>query len=125
MGLDATFQVLTSAARLAAIAAVGNPVAQAVHHVLAFYDERRMRKYGYTTDGASLNDPCVVAYLLQPALFAGQEVNIAVELASELTMGMTVVDLWKVTSRPPNALWLHGADADGIYQLLLRCLARY
>jgi purine nucleosidase len=125
VGLDVTFQVLTSKARLAAIEAVGNPVAQAVHDMLAVYDARRIRKYGYTTDGASLNDPCVVAYLLQPALFEGQRVNIAVELGSELTMGMTVIDVWKVTSRPPNALWLHGVDAAGIYQLLLRCLARY
>ncbi len=125
VGLDVTFQVLTSKARLAAIGAVGNSVAQAVHDMLAFYDERRIRKYGYTTDGAPLNDPCVVAYLLQPALFEGQHVNIAIELASELTMGMTVVDVWKVTQRPPNALWLHSVDAAGIYQLLLRCLARY
>jgi purine nucleosidase len=57
-------------------------------------------------------------------LFEGREVNVAVETASPLTTGMTVVDWWGVTGRPANARFLTTVDADGIYGLLTEKLAR-
>jgi purine nucleosidase len=73
--------------------------------------------------GMALHDPCVIAYLLHPMLFSGREVNVAVETASPLTAGMTVVDWWGVTGRPANALFLTTVDADGLYSVLIDRLA--
>ena len=57
-------------------------------------------------------------------LFQGRQINVSIETASELTMGMTVADWWRVTNRPPNALFLREGDADGYYALLTERFAR-
>jgi purine nucleosidase len=123
MGLDVTHQVLTTVPRLEAMRAIGNRVADAAHNMLAYFDRHDTAKYGST--GAPLHDPCTIAYLLDPTLFAGKACNISVETRSELTMGHTAVDFWRVSGRPANATWIHGVDADGFFALLLEHLARY
>jgi len=114
--LDVTHQVLTTRKRLDAIAAIGTPVAHATVELLEFFERYDEAKYG--SDGGPLHDPCVIAYLLQPALFKGRHCNVRIETESELTMGMTVVDWWGVTGRPANALFLRAVDADGFFSLL-------
>ena len=120
--LDVTHQVLSTPPRIAALAALGNCCGPAVAALLAAFEQTRAGKFG--TRGTALHDPCVVAYLLCPALFAGREVNIAVETASPLTLGMTVVDWWGVTGRKANARFLTTVDADRLYALLTERLAR-
>lgn len=116
MPLDVTHQVLTTRKRLDAITALGTPVARATVELLEFFERYDEEKYG--SDGGPLHDPCVIAYLLQPALFQGRHCNVAVETTSELTMGMTVVDWWGVSSRPRNALFMRTVDADGFFSML-------
>ena len=122
MSLDVTHQALTNPARLDAISAIGTDVARNVREMLEFYDRHDIEKYG--GDGGPLHDPCTIAFLLQPDLFAGKEVHVAVEIGSELTMGATVVDYWGVTGEAPNATWIHSVDADGFFALLTERLAR-
>ena len=121
-GLDLTQQVLTTPSRLERIRAIGTPVAEAVTAMLTYYDNADVDRYG--GPGGPLHDPCPIAWLVQPDLFAGKQVNVEVETASELTYGMTVVDWWGATGRPTNTLWMREADADGIYELLTERLAR-
>ncbi len=123
MGLDVTHQVLSTRKRVERIAMLGTPVAAATAGMLGFFHRYDTKKYG--SEGAPLHDPCTVAYLLEPALFEGKEVNVAVETESPLTRGHTAVDFWHVTDRPQNALWMHRVDADGFYELLTTRLARY
>ena len=120
--LDVTHQVLTSQARLAALRAVGTRCAVAVADMLAFYERFDVEKYG--TNGGPLHDPCVVAYLLRPALFSGRHINVEVETLSELTMGMTVADYWRVSQKPANALFMRSVDSSGFYLLLNERMAR-
>lgn len=116
MPLDVTHQVLTSRARIASIAALGTPVAQATVALLEFFERYDEHKYG--SDGGPLHDPCVIAYLLQPQLFQGRDCNVTIETGSELTMGMTVVDWWGVTGKPANARVMRQVDAEGFFSLL-------
>ena len=60
----------------------------------------------------------------RPKLFGGREVNVSIETASELTMGMTVVDWWGVTKQPKNATVMRDIDADGFFELLVERLGR-
>ncbi|HEY3912384.1 MAG TPA: nucleoside hydrolase [Stellaceae bacterium] len=120
--LDVTHQVLSTPPRLAALKALANRCGPAVAELLADFEEARTARFGER--GRALHDPCVVAYLLRPALFAGRAVNVAVETASPLTMGMTVVDWWGVTGRAANTRFMTTVDADGIYDLLTERLAR-
>jgi len=116
MPLDVTHQVLTTRKRVESIRALGTPVANAVVALLEFFERFDVQKYG--SDGGPLHDPCVIAYLLQPELFMGRDCNVSIETASELTMGMTVVDWWGVCNRPTNATFMRQVDADGFFNLL-------
>jgi len=66
----------------------------------------------------------VIAYLIKPELFAGRDCNVEIETSSDLTMGMTVVDWWKVTDRPVNAKVFRDVDADGFFAMLTERFAR-
>jgi purine nucleosidase len=125
-GLDLTHQALVTPARLAAIRALGTPVAAAVTGLLEFYNVDGQTGRG--RPGAPLHDPCVIAYLLRPQLFRGRDCHVEVETRSELTLGRTVVD-WQGRGRldrdaePANAKVLHELDADGFFALLTSRLA--
>ena len=120
--LDVTHQVLATKERIDAIRANGNAASRAVTAMLSFSERFDLGKYGWP--GAPLHDPCVIAYLLKPELFEGRQINVTIETASELTLGMTVADYWRVTDREPNCLYLRSADSDGFYSLLTERLQR-
>ncbi len=118
--LDCTHQALTTSARIEKFRAMKNRSGPATAAMLDFFERFDEQKYG--TDGGPLHDPCVIAWLLKPELFKGRHVNVAVAVAveceSELTMGMTVIDWWRVTDRPPNATVLRDVNAEGFFKLL-------
>jgi len=49
---------------------------------------------------------------------------VMIETESELTLGMTVADWWRVTKRPANATFMNDIDADGFFTLLTERLGR-
>lgn len=120
--LDATHKALTTRPRIEAFRALNTPVGAAVASWTDFFERFDMAKYG--SEGAPLHDPCVIAWLLRPDLFEGRFINVEIETHSELTMGMTVADWWRVTPRDANALFLRDIDAQGFYSLLTERLAR-
>ena len=122
MSLDVTHKALVTPARNAAFRALGTPVGTAVAQMTDFFERFDKEKYG--SEGAPMHDPCVTAYLIDPALFSGRHVNVTVETQSELTMGMTVADWWGVTGRPPNAFFAGDIDADGFFALLTERMGR-
>lgn len=119
--LDATHGVRSTPERLARIEALGNRCARSAAEMMGFARGFSAKKYGW--DGAALHDPNVIAYLLDPSIYAGRTINVAVETGSPLTRGMTVADYWGVTDRPPNAHWIHSVRADAFYDLLAERLA--
>ncbi|MCE8532026.1 nucleoside hydrolase [Ruegeria pomeroyi] len=122
MPLDVTHKALVTKARNDAFRALGTPAGIAVAQMTDFFERFDKEKYG--SEGAPLHDPCVTAYLLNPDLFSGRHVNVTVETTSDLTLGMTVADWWRVTERAPNALFIGDIDADGFFTLLTDRLAR-
>jgi len=122
MGLDVTHQVLATPPRVERIRALGTRTGETVASMLLYFNRFDTEKYG--SEGAPLHDPCTIAYLLKPDLFRGKRVRIDVETGSELTMGATAVDFWGVTGQAPNAVWTHGVDADGFFDLLTERLGR-
>lgn len=122
MPLDVTHKALVTKPRNDAFRALGTPVGRAVAEMTDFFERFDREKYG--SDGAPLHDPCTIAYLLDPDLFAGRFINVEIETGSELTMGMTVADWWRVTDRDPNATFMQSIDAVGFFTLLTERLAR-
>ncbi|OSQ50812.1 nucleoside hydrolase [Marivita geojedonensis] len=122
MTLDVTHKALVTKQRNDAFRALGTPVGIAVAEMTDFFERFDKEKYG--SAGAPLHDPCVTAYLIKPELFTGRHINVEIETGSELTLGMTVADWWRVTDRPPNATFMGDIDADGFFALLTDRLAR-
>ncbi|MBK6468694.1 MAG: nucleoside hydrolase [Rhodobacter sp.] len=122
MPLDVTHKALTSRAWVEEMRGLGTPVGRAVASWTDFFERFDTAKYG--SEGAPLHDPCVIAYLIEPGLFSGRHVNVEIETVSDLTLGMTVADWWRVTKRAPNALFIGSVDRDGFYRLLSERLAR-
>jgi len=120
--LDVTHMIQSTPERIAAIRRLGNRAGTAVSSMLTYSETFDLHKYGWA--GAPLHDPTVIAYLLQPDLFAGRLCNVTVETASELTLGMTVADYWHVTRRDRNVNFLRSGNAEGFYALLTERLAR-
>lgn len=120
--LDCTHKALTSRVRVAKFREMANRAGPVVAELLDFFERFDERKYG--TDGGPLHDPCVIAWLLKPALFSGRDVHVAIECESELTMGMTVIDWWGVTGKPPTAHVIKDVDSQGFFDLLGDRIAR-
>lgn len=121
MPLDVTHKALTTAKRVEGFRNMGTKVGTATAELLDFFERFDEEKYG--TDGGPLHDPCVIAYLLKPELFKGRHCNVAIETGSELTMGMTVIDWWGVTTREKNAMVMRDIDHEGFFNLLTERLA--
>ena len=121
MPLDVTHKALTRTDRVAALRTIGNRTGVAVAEMLEFFERFDEAKYG--SDGGPLHDPCTVAWMIAPDIFNGRPCNVEIETASPLTMGMTVVDWWQVSSRPHNALVIGDLDADRFFELITERLA--
>lgn len=119
--LDVTHKALMTRSWIESLHTLGNRSGKAAAAMLDFYERFDMEKYGAA--GGPLHDPCVIAYLLRPELFAGKDCSVAIETQSELTMGMTVVDWWNVTPEPPNCRVINAIDAAGFYALIRERLA--
>ncbi|MGB3556203.1 MAG: nucleoside hydrolase [Jannaschia sp.] len=120
--LDATHRALTTEPRVQAFRDLGTRVGEMVAAWTDFFERFDKEKYG--SAGAPLHDPCVIAWLLDPTLFSGREINVEIEVDSPLTRGMTVADWWGVTDRPANAFFVGDVDADGFFALLTERLGR-
>lgn len=122
MPLDVTHKALTSAKWIADIKALDTDVGRMVASWTDFFERFDTEKYG--SQGAPLHDPCTIAYLINSDLFQGRHINVAIETHSDLTLGMTVADWWRVTDRPANAMFMGSVDDEGFFDLLTERLAR-
>jgi purine nucleosidase len=115
MGLDVTRQAAVSEARVAAIAARGGASAHALAQML--------RAYRACTDDPVLHDPCTIAWLLQPDLFAGVQGYASVETAAADTLGKLLFDPGADNDANAPVTVMTALDADGFYALLGDCVA--
>lgn len=120
--IDVTHKALVLPEDLERIRRIGTPVSDAVAGMLDFYERHDIEKYGMA--GGPLHDPCVVAYLIDPALFSGKPCRVDIEADSALTMGQTVVDWWGVTGASPNAMVMSDVDRRGFIDLVVDRIGR-
>jgi purine nucleosidase len=121
-GLHATHQAMGTPERVAGIAALDTAVARAVAGMIGRPRPGGLARFGVT--GHPLHDPCVIAYVLWPELFHGRDCFVAVETASEITMGRSTIDWWGAMKQRPNAHVIDRIDADGFFTRLTQSLAK-
>ena len=122
MPLDVTHKALVTEKRNEAFRQLKSPVGVAVAEMTDFFERFDKEKYG--SSGAPLHDPCVTAYLIDPKIFSGKNINVEIETQSELTLGMTVADWWGVTDRKANTFFVGDLDSDKFFSLLTERLGR-
>lgn len=119
-GLDVTHKAYLTAAEVRALSARG-PASRLAADIVSRY-AARYEKAGMS--GAAIHDACAVAYLVRPELFSGEDRFVDVELAGELTRGMTVVDRRPGTKAVPNARVLLDVDRAAFVDFLFDGFAR-
>ena len=121
LGLDVTHQALVNRPRLEAIRALGTPVGLAAAGLVDFFN--RFDSDRYEVDGAPLHDPCVIAQLIEPAIFKGKPCHVTIETEGG-SKGRTNVDWFPREQRAANATVINEMDADRFFTLLTQRLAR-
>lgn len=123
-GLDVTHAAQVMDEDIERIRAITNPIARTVAELLDFFMiYHRDPKWGFV--GAPLHDPCTIAWLLRPELFNGIECHVSVETQGQYTVGMTVVDRYRLSPHEPNATVLLGVERQGFIDLLVEQLQAY
>ncbi|TML96075.1 MAG: nucleoside hydrolase [Actinobacteria bacterium] len=117
VGLDVTHKALFTQAHVGRLAGrVGEMVAE----LLRFYGTFHRKVYGF--EGSPIHDAVAVAHVLDSGLVETLERNVEIDTESELCRGRTVVDLWRRTTREPNAHVGVEIDSDGFLELLIERL---
>lgn len=123
-GLDVTHAAQVMDEDIERIRAIANPIARTVAELLDFFMiYHRDPKWGFV--GAPLHDPCTIAWLLRPELFTGIECHVSVETQGQYTVGMTVVDRYRLSPHEPNATVLLDVERQGFIDLLVEQLQAY
>jgi inosine-uridine nucleoside N-ribohydrolase len=119
IGLDVTHQALLmteDAERLRSSGRTGEMVAE----LFDFFHRFHADTYGF--GGSPIHDAVAVAHVFRPDLVQTEHRHVAIECASELNRGRTVVDLWQRTGEDPNAHVGVGVDGRAFVELLLERL---
>jgi len=122
LGLDVTHALLIDARRRARLATLDSRAARATLAMVNYQTHHGFARFGYAR--TPLHDTLTTAWLLRPGLFRTRRCHVAVETDSALTLGHTAVDFWRATGQRPNCDWVHGVDADAVFELLVEHLAR-
>jgi inosine-uridine nucleoside N-ribohydrolase len=122
IGLDVTHQALMTrehADRLRRAGRTGRMVAELFDFFNRFHEET------YDFEGSPIHDAVAVAHVFRPDLIETIGRHVAIECASELCRGRTVVDLRGGRGSEPNARVGVGIDGDAFLELLLERLAGF
>jgi purine nucleosidase len=117
-GLGVTLQAIASHEQIERIGALGNATGRAIHGMLT-----RPRPGGLGTNGHPMHDPCVIAWLLWPELFAGRDCFVEVETGAGPLRGRTTIDWNGRLKRPANAHVIGSVEAHELFERMIARLA--
>lgn len=118
-GLNVTEEAMLYQTELNQLRQQNSQVGRFLGEVLEFFLKAHQ---GWGFKGASLHDPCPVAYLIQPDLFQFEMMRVEVDTTGGIGFGQTVCDK---RSKNPNVKVAVGVDYAGFRKLLLDRLRLY
>ena len=121
--LEVTHQALATESILERIAALDTPVSRMSDALLRYFAETYQRVFGF--EAPAVHDPCAVAAVIDPSILHTRPMNVVVDLASPLSLGRTVCDVYGTTGRAANAEVGIGIEVDRFWDLMLTALATY
>lgn len=87
-----------------------------------FYHLFRAFRSGSFETGLQIYDPLAVGMLLVPDLFTEEYTHVAIDTASELTAGASLIDLQDYLHRPANAHVAVDVDVDGFREWFVQAI---
>ncbi len=121
VGLDVTHRALMTPDHAEALRAAGR-VGAMVAELWAFYHRFHARVYDFP--GTPVHDALAVAHVIRDDLLRTERRNVEIDCASELCRGRTVVDLWQISGREPNAHVGVEVDGPAFLDLLVERISR-
>ncbi|WP_114621313.1 uridine-preferring nucleoside hydrolase UriH [Renibacterium salmoninarum] len=122
VGLDLTHQALATPEVATKIAAVGTKPAKFVGELLEFFGKTYKDIQGF--DSPPVNDPCAVAYVIDPTIVKTRKVPVDIELTGTLTLGMTVADFRAPAPADCKTSVAVELDHEGFWALIVDALER-
>tara|TARA_B100000586_G_scaffold178652_1_gene130796 strand:- start:4149 stop:5081 length:933 start_codon:yes stop_codon:yes gene_type:complete len=119
MGLGVTQQALASEERMERLKELDTKTALLFNGLMTSLNHIPLVKEKFP-NGTPVHDAFVTAYLINPDLIEGIQVNVDVETSSELTMGQTVVDTLGISGKKQNVLWMNNVDSDELFKLIIK-----
>lgn len=116
-GLNLTHQVRMGAVEVDALRVAGTATALFAADALDFYSQYSLSNFGVPK--TAMHDPCAVLAVTHPHLFTSAAMSVGVEVAGELTRGMTLVDQ-RENPDEPNTTVLLTADESPIVELIMQ-----
>lgn len=112
--LDVTHRALMTPRYVEELGACASVVARAAAGMVRFYERHDVDKYDIP--GAPMHDPCVIAYLVDPALFTGTERTISIDHDHEASIGNTS---YVGEGQGARATVMTDVDADAFFRMLV------
>lgn len=105
---DITQHIILTQADVDRLSRITSPITRFIADATRFYIEFHLAAFGYA--GCSINDPAALALAFMPDLARTEPMHVAVEYASELTAGKSVISYIGPATREPDAHDLAGYD---------------
>lgn len=121
--LEVTHKALATEAVLERIAALDTSVAHMSVALMRYFADTYRRVFGFAAP--AVHDPCAVAAIIDPSIVPSRQMNVAIDVASELSSGRTVCDVYGTTGRVANADVGVDLLVDRFWDLLVGALATY
>jgi len=121
VGLDVTHRALMTPDHAETLRAAGR-VGAMVAELWTFYHRFHARVYDFP--GTPVHDALAVAHVIRDDLLRTERRNVEIDCASELCRGRTVVDLWQISGREPNAHVAVEVDGPAFLDLLVERISR-
>ena len=122
VGLDATHKTLLYEEEIEQISKIDNKVAKVATRIFKNGLTFSLQN-GFT--GAVQHDPMAMAFAIDETLMKSKKYFVGVETKGEFTRGKTVVDIYNVTGKAPNAAVGIDVDREGFVVLLKKLLEKY
>jgi purine nucleosidase len=117
MALDATRNIVLTPEHREKIRTIDHPLAKKIFDITQFYVD-----FHWTQEqilGCVINDPLVIAYLVQPEICTGFETFIDIETAGKCA-GQTIVDAMNFYKKPANTKILTQVDAPAFFDFFFK-----
>ncbi len=120
VGLDVTNKALFSFKDIDRIEKLNGKVSKTVASLLRFFARANHEMFGF--EGAPLHDALAVSYVIDETILNTKFVHVDIETRGEFTRGRTVVDVYGVTKKSPNAEVALGLDIDKFKDFIFRAI---